>query len=369
MSKLTDKNIKQRNWRWLVPAAHLLGWVLFFSVPFLLRSGDHHQHMQPPGGDMPGPMHIPPDVWNKQHKGFNSGEMLYLSLISDVLLVMVFYTNIFFISTLFSRSKQYLRYLLIQAGVAVVYYYGIKFAGFMLTGHRGPIFMEVFVYFIVILATLCYSLVEENIRVERLQKEKETETLRSELSFLRWQVSPHFLFNVLNNMVALAHVRSDKLEGMLLNLSQLMRYMLYETDDRRITIEREAIYINSYIQLQRVRFGTEVDINAHVHVDEDCELNEIEPMLFIPFIENAFKHGTSTDQRPYIDIHLHFSNSMITMTVKNRYMDHVTSTDTAKGIGLVNVKRRLNLLYPGRHSLQILAENGTYTVTLGINTA
>jgi two-component system LytT family sensor kinase len=366
MSKPTNKNIKQRSWRWLVPVAHVLGWVLFFSIPFFLRSTDHHQHMPPPSGGMPPSM--PHNGWGGQHKGFNSNEMLLLSVMSDVVLVIVFYVNILFISPLFARSKQYGRYILMQVLIAIMYYYGIQFVARVIVGHHGPMFMEVFVYFIVVLATLCYSLVEENLRVERLQKEKETEALRSELSFLRWQISPHFLFNVLNNMVALAHVRSDKLERMLLNLSQLMRYMLYETDDKRITLEREATYINSYIELQRVRFGTEVDIQAEVKVEESCEDKEIEPMLFIPFIENAFKHGTGIND-PFITIHLDFCCSIITMTVKNKYAEHKGSADTARGIGLQNVKRRLNLLYPGRHSLQIAGENEVYTVTLGINTA
>ena len=366
---ITGKYTGRRNWRLLVPMAHLLGWILFFSIPFLLRSTDHHQHMPPPTDSMHPSDPVPPGGWNNQHKSFNSTEMLHLSVISDIVLVLVFYINIFFITSLFARSKQYLRYILIQIPIALCYYFAVKFLAEALTGHRGPVFMEVFIYFIVVLATLCYSLVEENIRVERLQKERETEALRSELSFLRWQISPHFLFNVLNNMVALARARSERLERMLIDLSQLMRYMLYETDEKKITFETEATYINSYIQLQRIRIGAEADIDTIVHIDEGSAHMEIEPMLLIPFIENAFKHGTGIAGRPSIFIHLHFSKTMLTMTVRNKYTEKANAPDSASGIGLANVKRRLNMLYPGRYSLQIMPDNETYTVTLGINMA
>ena len=181
-------------------------------------------------------------------------------------------------------------------------------------------------------------------------------------------MSPHFLFNVLNNMVALARTRSDKLEEMLLNLSSLMRYMLYETDEHRVYIERETEYLRNYISLQQFRFGNEVKVTANIYVaDEVSENDVIEPMLLIPFIENAFKHGASVSN-PVIDVYVHFENNMVTMNVKNKYQRDVTrKQEDVKGIGMANVKRRLSLLYPNKHSLHVNDADGFYDVTLGIN--
>jgi LytS/YehU family sensor histidine kinase len=234
---------------------------------------------------------------------------------------------------------------------------------------RMPLGMQLFNYVIVVLASLCYTLINENIRVDKMQKEKENEALRTELTFLRWQISPHFLFNVLNNMVALARVRSEKLEKSLLNLSSLMRYMLYETDEQKVSIEREAEYLQSYIDLQNLRFGNEVKVLSEIYVSEKTNNSHvIEPMLLIPFIENAYKHGIGNITEPIIDIYVHFENDMLTMTVKNKFLPESSAKkDDAQGIGLANVKRRLNLLYPQKHSLGITTINGWYISTLGIN--
>ena len=168
-------------------------------------------------------------------------------------------------------------------------------------------------------------------------------------------------------MVSLAHIRSEKLEGMLLNLSGLMRYMLYENDDRKVTVADEAQYLNSYIDLQNVRFGSEVKVTAQINVAGDGAKYYIEPMLLIPFIENAYKHGTSITQ-PEIMILIHFDNNMVTMTVRNKYkVPPDYRNDDTHGIGLVNVKRRLNLLYPRQYSLDIRMTDGWYVATLGIN--
>lgn len=337
---------------WLIATAHFLGWLLFFSIPFFMRSG------RPPGPPPNGPV---------MHEGGDA--VLYISIISNLCLVGVFYLNMTWVGPMFTREKQYRRFLLLQAGVAVAYFILMKVCTAFLFADDGrfPMFMQAFNYTLIVLVAFCYNLVKEAMRVESLQKEKETETLRSELSFLRWQISPHFLFNVLNNMVSLARVRSDKLECMLLDLSNLMRYMLYENDDRKVPIDREAAYLNSYIELQNVRFGNEVKLKWEVNVVQAASGNTIEPMLLIPFIENAFKHGTGFTGAEILIV-IHFDNNMATMTTRNRYVEKsVEHKDGTHGIGLANVKRRLNLLYPGRHSLDISSTGGWYISTLGIN--
>jgi len=181
---------------------------------------------------------------------------------------------------------------------------------------------------------------------------------------LRSQVSPHFLFNILNNMVAMARLKSDLLEPSLIRLSGLMRYMLYESDETSVTLLRETEYVNSYIELQKIRYAS----SRFLHVDMDQGDNQlIEPMLLIPFIENAFKHGTGALEDPVIDISLKISEGLLDFRVKNKYdPNHEEIKDRTSGIGLPNVIRRLNLLYDQKHILTIKKENGWFTVSLQI---
>jgi two-component system, LytTR family, sensor kinase len=209
-----------------------------------------------------------------------------------------------------------------------------------------------------------YWFVTDKISTEQRMKERENENLKTELSFLRSQVSPHFLFNVLNNMVAMARLKSDQLEPSLIRLSGLMRYMLYESDDSSVTLLREIEYVNSYIELQKIRYAKSLTINENMDPGDN---QLIEPMLLIPFIENAFKHGTGTIDDPVIDIYLKISEGLIDFRVKNKFDPaNEEIKDRTSGIGLQNVIRRLNLLYDQKHILSINKENGWYNVSLQI---
>jgi LytS/YehU family sensor histidine kinase len=211
-----------------------------------------------------------------------------------------------------------------------------------------------------------YTLLRDRLRYERLAKEKETENLKTELAFLRSQVSPHFMFNVLNNMVSLARKKSDLLEPSLIKLSSLLRYMLYETDEEKVLLEREIEYLRSYIDLQKQRFGSKVKVNFSTEDIDSAYL--IEPMLLIPFVENAFKHGTGMIQNPEINIVLKAKNNLLQFMVSNPYdSTTIEIKDKTSGIGLTNVKRRLNLLYDGDYSLFISNKNEIFSVSLQIN--
>ncbi len=371
------------NKKWIIPVTHLLGWLIFFSIPFFSHNS-HRDEFRPTLGHSrifsDSLTYFDTVVINSPHTigaPFNMPMlgmdlMLYCEIILGLALVIIFYLNIFIIASFFVTKKKYTQYLGLQILVGIIFYVVMRLTGIIILpmANMMPIGMHIFNYIIIVLASLCYSLVNENIRVERLQKEKENETLRSELLFLRWQISPHFLFNVLNNLVSLAHIKSEKLEGMLFSLSNLMRYMLYENDgDHKISIESETLYLQSYIDLQNLRFGNDISLISNVFIEENNEINRvIEPMLLIPFIENAFKHGIGAIENPTIDIDVHFRNAFLTMTVKNKYRKIPDSeVDNTKGIGLLNVKKRLNLLYPGKHSLTVSKNDGWYISTLGIN--
>ena len=145
-----------------------------------------------------------------------------------------------------------------------------------------------------------------------------------------------------------------------------MRYMLYEADEEKVPLEKETEYLQSYIDLQEQRFGKNVSV--HFAVEKADKRYDIEPMLLIPFVENAFKHGTGMVENASIEISLQAKNNMLQFSVRNKY-DPASQEikDKTSGIGMSNVKRRLNLLYGGNHSLLITKNDGWFMVSLQLN--
>ena len=186
---------------------------------------------------------------------------------------------------------------------------------------------------------------------ELQQKELEIQSRQSELSFLRSQINPHFLFNSLNNIYSLVYQGSGQSLAAIAGLSDLLRYMLYDTTEK-VPLEKEMDYIHKYIGLQRLRF--EHPIQAAMQVEGDCRGIDIAPLLLIPFVENAFKHGDFTAAGGGLSIVLECSEKKTRFYCTNRKGHH--QKDPGGGIGLGNVKRRLSLLYPGAHTLTI--DNG-----------
>jgi two-component system, LytTR family, sensor kinase len=188
--------------------------------------------------------------------------------------------------------------------------------------------------------------------------------LAMEIKFLRSQISPHFLFNILTNLVSLARKKSDQLEISLLMLSNLMRYMLYGAG-KKVSLQQEVEYLETYVALQKLRFGDDVKIVFSIvlpHGEIGCS---IEPMLLIPFIENAFKHGTSYVDQPFIDIALTINEGVLVFQVKNKFDRQAdTSKDESSGIGLSNVRARLKLLYPIKHDLVINTDMNLHSINL-----
>ncbi len=211
-----------------------------------------------------------------------------------------------------------------------------------------------------------YSFFTDYQKQQSTKRDNEHERLKSELSFLRSQISPHFMFNLLNSLVALNRKKSDLVEPVLLKMSDLLRYMLYEKDDKQITLDNEIKYLQNYIDLQKLRFGDYVDINFSVNTTEFSK--NIEPMLLIPFVENAFKHGVGMIEKPIIRVELQTISNQLLFKVTNKFSNDTQEVkDGASGIGLTNVRRRLELLYPEQHSLKIEEKNNFYTTELKLN--
>jgi LytS/YehU family sensor histidine kinase len=162
----------------------------------------------------------------------------------------------------------------------------------------------------------------------------------------------------------MARLKSDLLEPSLIRLSGLMRYMLYESDEAKVPLSREVEYVLSYIELQKIRYAKSLTIRTEM----DPGGNElIEPMLLIPFIENAFKHGTGIIQDPVIEISLKYTDGLLDFRVRNKFVSgNEEIKDRVAGIGLANVIRRLNLLYDQKHMISIDQANGWFTVSLQI---
>lgn len=231
---------------------------------------------------------------------------------------------------------------------------------------RGFVLFNTFPFLFILASSTAYKMFLDRAETVRQASEKETEHLKTELAFLRSQISPHFMFNVLNGMVALARKKSDLLEPSLIKLSSIMRYMLYENDEEKVSLEKELEYLQSYIDLQKQRFGKSITVTTTIEaIDKQYY---IEPMLLIPFVENAFKHGTGLVDDAQIGICLKAINGILNFSVTNRYNEESEEIkDKTSGIGLTNVYRRLNLLYKKSHTLDIKKNHGLFTVSLQLN--
>lgn len=194
------------------------------------------------------------------------------------------------------------------------------------------------------------------------KKELENANLNAEINLLKSQINPHFLFNTLNSIYALAQERSEKTEAAILKLSEMLRYMLYESADEKAELNKEIDYITNYIQLQRIRLSDKIKIEYRV--EGKTEGLYIAPFLLITFIENAFKHGVSYAKPGGINIRITVSEKTLTLFVENILTD--TNNFTNNGLGLKNTVRRLDLMYHNKYSLHSEKEEDRYVVNLKI---
>lgn len=337
------------NKRWVQVVFHIAAWLIVFSLPFLLR--------RYPATDAPK---------DRDESGF-----FLMNNLTALLWIGIFYLNAYVLTPAFIYTKKYLYYFLIITGLFVIImtihswlFVSLISKPLLLSrsiGFNIPPFM------LAIAVSIAYRMILDKNKTDKQLEQKQKENLTSELSFLRSQVSPHFMFNVLNNILALARLKSDQLEPTIFKLSTLMRYMLYETDEEKVSLQKEIDYLNSYIDLQKQRIGGKVKLTIDI---PDAEAHhEIAPMLLIPFIENAFKHGTAHIKNAQINISMHVENNMLSFMIRNRYdaLDNNDSKDKTSGIGLANVMRRLKLLYDEKHTLFITKEDGWFVVSLQIN--
>lgn len=218
------------------------------------------------------------------------------------------------------------------------------------------------VFFLVFTVSTCSRVIQEWLGIERKKQEIENEKLATELSFLKTQINPHFLFNTLNNIYSLALVRSEATADAVLKLSSIMRYVLSETKHDTVPLDKDIQFIKHYIELQRVRLTDKVTVEFVV--EGQTEGKQIAPLLLIPFVENAFKYGVSTKETSKLLFEIKASPDNILFTSQNDMISYDKGTENNTGIGLKNTRRRLELLYPGTHELTVSEENKQFIVKL-----
>jgi hypothetical protein len=340
MQQLKNKIFKYKH---INIIAHVLVWCIVLFFPYVISSAGEHYRI----GPFPG---------------------FYYTL-SGIIHFGIFYSNAYFLYSKFLNKAHWPLYIACVV-LLIAFSYWIKLYilesvfPYVEKDARVHILFPSVVTFIL---SLFYAITVDKIRTDKLHKENETMRLGMELKFLRSQISPHFIFNVLTNLVYLARKKSDNLESSLLMLSGLMRYMLYDTD-KKISVEQEVEYLESYVTLQKLRFGSDVRIECNFELPQEEKDRSIEPMLLIPFVENAFKHGTGYVNDPSIAINLTVNIGVLDLQVKNKY-DHEMdiSKDTTSGIGLANVQSRLKLLYPEKHNLMMDTSRNLFSINLTLN--
>jgi two-component system LytT family sensor kinase len=325
-------------------------WIILLSLPYLLDSHHGMEH---------------------HHDDRRDRDFFYLNFITNILWIGPFYLNAYLLTPRLFNRRRYLEFaaILLLSFCTVL---SINFAIFQFVfdlphyNLKGAIGFLLPAFLITAAVSTTFRLVTDRLEADKLTKERQEENLKTELSFLRSQISPHFIFNILNNLVALEQMKSPELGPTILKLSSLMQYMIYETDEERVPLTREVEYLQSYIDLQKQRFGNKVPVT--VSLEPADGFLEIEPMLLIPFVENAFKHGVGLIEHPSIDIELVVRDKSLYFKVRNRYnTSTIEVKDKTSGIGLGNVRRRLKLLYGSQQHLDITRDGGWFIVSLQLN--
>jgi two-component system LytT family sensor kinase len=305
------------------------------------------------------------------HNGYKLNNLpLNYFVVGDLLQICVFYFNAFYLWPQYVNRQRYDAYLLrvvLMIGCTFELKLIIQRVFFPEVPKEYTSIKYMLLPAIAIFIISCiYRIILDRIRFERDQKERQAAQLATELKFLRSQISPHFLFNVLTNLVSLARKGSDQLEPSLIMLSDLMRYMLYDTQGKKVTLGSEIDYLKNYVDLQKLRFGSDMAVTSTIEVGEQDRSHSIEPMLLIPFVENAFKHGVGYLEAPRIDMQLRVDRDWMYFEVHNTMFEPGPSVGNEEnsGLGLNNVVTRLRLLYRDHHTLTIRNEGNLFHIIL-----
>ncbi len=311
-------------------------------------------------------------VMFQRGRGYDWERMLASTSMQLVFTVLIAYLNYFFTWPRFLKSKNFWRYLLefsvpfIVLLAARIYLQRYLVDGY--THQREYFYSTVYIVqvfaitlFIVLFVGMLRFAVEW-FELEAQRKEIENEKLTSELNFLKAQINPHFLFNTLNNLYYLAYTKSDNTTEVISKLSQMMRYMIYDSNHAKVLLSKEIEYMQNYISLERLRLNNQNPIDFEIK--GNVENKWIAPLIFITFLENAFKHGVSNNNpKAWVKVSIQLEQNQCIYSVENSKPEK-SDVHEKSGIGLQNVQRRLELSYPGQFKLTTEDKNNVYFVQL-----
>lgn len=284
------------------------------------------------------------------------------------------YMNLYWVfPTYFMKGKYIIHYLIMAALVLSTAYLRVivdlNYApeeSFLAVEHGSfsHFASKVMIGVIVLSFSTSFKYFEDYLERRDLEQELKQYKLEAELKLLKTQVNPHFLFNTLNNIYSIAHTNGKEAAPMILRLSDMMRYMLYESNEPTVPLDKEIQYLHNYIELQQLK--TEYPQHIQLSTSGETAGARIAPMLFIPFLENSFKHGNVSDSDDgFVTGKLSVEKGELVFYLENS-VGQVRSKDKTGGIGLENVKRRLAMIYPKKHKLKISQQKDVFIVDLSI---
>ena len=334
----------------LAVAMHALVWVLLLVLPYISTD----------------------QVFNSVDTPLDTEYLLLCVALSGVLLI-TFYLNYFFLIPRFFVTKKYWLYfiLLVFAIAIVLVLSGLIFlySDFnpekLAKTHPGiekiiPVIIinAIALWLLAIFSSILWTL------YNRL-KQTESEKLSAQIASLKSQINPHFLFNTLNNIYATAIDTSPKAADMVDKLADMMRYAMKDTQQNFVLLEDEINYVSNFVELQKLRLDRSVKLEYQS--PDYIPTLRIAPMLLIPFVENAFKHGINSEQKSHIRIEIKLNLMEFRLTVINNKVDVQQDISEKSGLGIENARHRLNLIYPSKHLLVINQNEKEYFVSLHIN--
>lgn len=317
--------------------------------------------------------------------GTNDGryyQQLMVNLITLPVKMMATYSAVYILLPYFLLKRKYATFfplLLVSAVVfswldwMVIYNFALNFYykdkwGMMNYSLSFQIMKGIIHIYPIVIAASAIKIVKLWFSHMEQSKQLEKDKIEAELKFLKAQINPHFLFNTLNNLYALTLKKSDEAPKVVLKLSELLDYMLYECSANTVSLENEVKHLKNYIELERLRYGNRLTFEALF--DGDFSHYTIAPMIILPFIENSFKHGASSScLKPYIRLRVSIREGKLDVEISNNKGVTTSTRSTSEGIGMKNVKRRLELQYPGAYQLAVDNRQDQFTVKVTINLA
>jgi two-component system, LytTR family, sensor kinase len=294
--------------------------------------------------------------------------------------MMFAYYSIYYLLPKFFFRKRILQYLVLQTVVLMLYpvwsgfltlyitdpYIWLSSTHFTLASHLLTIIILVFGMVPIASVKIAQRFIQDNAIKEALEKariEAELKFKETELKLLKAQIQPHFLFNTLNNLYSLALSKSEKTPGMILTISDLLSYIIYDCTAEKVSFEKEINFIRNYIALEKLRYDENLSLS--LTIPDNFSGKYIAPMILHTFVENSFKHGAGNDPgNPWISLDLSFIDGVMNFKLSNSKVPAVGSGQP--GIGIRNARKRLEHIYPGRHTLNIVNEEQVYSLTLEI---